>query len=537
MRNITERKTAEEKAQLLAQTVKSAGEGISVTDLNNNLIYVNDAFLRIYGYSMDELIGHNIDVVRLPNDNNPLLHIIHEETLHDGWAGELINRKKDGTKFPIYLSTSSVYNDEGEPYALVGVTRDITERKLVEKQLEEYKEHLEYLVAERTQKLNNVNRQLIEEIGKQKKTEEKLQDQLTFLQILIDTIPNPVFILNAFRQYSGCNKAFAEFHGVDSKDIIGQSIYNIIPEDLIEKIDLKDDELIEVRGKQSYEIKVIDKSGNLRDMVIYRATFNKSDGSLGGIVGIMLDISEIKKLERDILQALEKEKELSELKSRFISVTSHEFRTPLTSILASADLLELYGRQWPESKYFEYIKNIQNAVEYLTELLGDVLTISRSETGKIKFNPMHIDLYDLIENNIESLKLSMPENVRIIFNYRLDEKIFYLDNKLITQILTNLLSNAVKYSPKGGNVILTVNKCENCISIAVKDEGIGISDEDQMKLFEPFHRGENVGKISGTGLGLSIAKRSAEMHNGKLNIESKLNEGTEVTVFLNCGHN
>ncbi len=533
-RDISERKAAEEKAQLLAQAVKSAGEGISVTDLENNIIYINDAFLKIYGYSKEELIGHNIEIIRSPNNEDPVLEEVHNKTLLNGWSGELINRKKDETDFPVYLTTSTVYNEENEPYALVGVTRDITERKLVELELEEYRDHLEYIVAERTEKLNKVNRRLTEEIRKQKIAEDNLQDQLTFLQILIDTIPSPVFIRNSKRQFTGCNKAYAEFHGLERRDIIGRYVGNIIPEEVINDVILKDDLLLQTGGQQKYEIKAVDGFGNIHDTIIYKATFNKSDGSLGGIVGIMLDITEIRKLEREILNSLEKEKELSELKSRFISVTSHEFRTPLTSILASADLLELYGRQWPESKYFEYIKNIQNAVEYLTELLSDVLTISRSETGKLKFNPMNIDLYELITNIIDTLKLSTPDNIKILYNYNMDEKIFYLDNKLITQILTNLLTNAVKYSPNGGNVILNVDKCETYISLTVTDDGIGISDEDQKRLFEPFHRGENVGKISGTGLGLSIAKKSAEMHNGRLSIESKLNVGTKITVLLNC---
>ena len=255
---------------------------------------------------------------------------------------------------------------------------------------------------------------------------------------------------------------------------------------------------------------------------------------MGGIVGVIVDISEIKKLEKEILKALEKEKELNELKSRFISMASHEFRTPLTSILASADLLELYGRKWPEDKYYNYVGIIQKSVEYMTELINDVLTVSRSESGVIVFNPSENNLHELMKTIIDNLRLSAPDKINILFEYNMEEKVFDLDPKLLNQVFTNILSNAIKYSPKGGTVTVSVEREKECISITITDEGIGIPEEDQKRLFEPFHRAENVGTISGTGLGLSIAKKSVEIHHGTLSIKSQVNRGTQVLIKLNC---
>ena len=154
--------------------------------------------------------------------------------------------------------------------------------------------------------------------------------------------------------------------------------------------------------------------------LVHKATFRETDGTIGGTIGVMLDITEIKKLETDILNTLRKEKELSELKSRFISVASHEFRTPLTTILSSADLLELYGRNWSDSKYYEYVGKIQNAVEYMTGLINDVLIISRSETNKVSFNPINVDLFELSKSIFDDIKLTAPSQIEMGFNYKLD---------------------------------------------------------------------------------------------------------------------
>ncbi len=533
VRDITSRKAAEEKLELLAQAVKSTGESISITDLSNKIIFVNDAFINLYGYSRGELIGKNISLVRAETNPDPLIDEIKLNTIKQGWNGELINKKKDGTEFPVFLSTSSVHNEKGEVFALVGVTKDITERRKAEKELEEYKDHLEYLVKERTQKLDNVNKKLEQQVEKLLVAEQNIQNQVSFLQTLIDTIPNPIFIRNTNKIYTDCNKAFEEFCGKPKTKIIGKNNFEINIKNSPETADEKDDELLSNPGKQKFEINVIDSKGIEHESIVYKATFKKSDGSIGGIVGIILDISEIKKLEKEIIKSLEKEKELSELKSRFISVASHEFRTPLTSILASADLLELYGRKWPESKYYEYTGNIQRAVEYMTDLINDVLTVSKTDGGNIKFNPESINFAELSKEILENVKLTAAEKVKFDYEYLLEKESYNLDKKLITQILTNLLSNAVKYSYEGGTVHLVISKEFNSIVIIVTDEGIGISNEDQKLLFEPFHRGENVGNISGTGLGLSIVKKSAEIHGGWIKVKSKINEGTKFTVVLN----
>ncbi len=230
--------------------------------------------------------------------------------------------------------------------------------------------------------------------------------------------------------------------------------------------------------------------------------------------------------------SLTKEKELSELKTRFISTTSHEFRTPLTSILSSTELLQKYGKKWSEEKFAEHVDRTKRAVEYLVKLLEDVLTISRTESGKIGFDPAKINLKNFCKDIIKETESQAKENHKLIFMYKPKLQEFSLDPKLLKFILLNLIVNAYKYSPAGGEVSFIVTSNKQNVNFTVSDHGIGIPDEEKPYIFDNFHRNKNSVDIPGTGLGLAIVKRSVEIHHGTIGFISKLNIGTTFKVSL-----
>lgn len=247
----------------------------------------------------------------------------------------------------------------------------------------------------------------------------------------------------------------------------------------------------------------------------------------------LLSEIEIKEQTEILLQqSLEKEKELNQLKSRFISTASHEFRTPLTSILSSAELIQRYGKKWEEEKYQEHLNRITNSVDYLTELMDDVLTVSRIESGKIQLNPSRINLFEICNRVVEDFKSKKDSNHQLDFKYDVKEKEFYLDQKQIQIILHNLLSNAIKYSPDGGKIGLSIELHKQQLQISLTDEGLGIPDEDIPHLYEPFHRSLNTENIQGTGLGLSIVKNAVDLHGGTIDVSSKLGEGTKFFITI-----
>lgn len=242
------------------------------------------------------------------------------------------------------------------------------------------------------------------------------------------------------------------------------------------------------------------------------------------------------KAETEIHKALKKEKELNELKSRFISMVSHEFRTPLSATLFSADLLESYDSKWPQEKRLTHINRIQNAVHHMAELLDDVLLVGKAEAGKLEFNPIVVDLEAFCREIVEDLQLTEDRQRTIDFVTQGVCRQTYMDEKLLRHILSNLLSNAIKYSPSGSKVLFELacetNENGGVATFRIQDQGIGIPKEDQERLFETFHRAKNVGTIPGTGLGLTIVKRSVESHGGDLMVESEVGLGTKFTVIL-----
>jgi PAS domain S-box-containing protein len=245
----------------------------------------------------------------------------------------------------------------------------------------------------------------------------------------------------------------------------------------------------------------------------------------------------IKKIEKEnefkliLQQSLEKEKELNEMKSQFISTASHEFRTPLTSILSSAGLIKKYSKQWGDDKKNEHYDRIQNSVTYLTKLLDDVLTINRVESGKIKLTPESIDLKEFVQGCIDESK-NLSENHQIYLNYGGPQSIYPLDSKLLKFIFNNLLSNAIKYSPNGGRVEVKISSNHNYLRIEVGDEGIGIHNTETSKVFDPFYRSKEAENISGNGLGLSIVKRAVDLHRGEIKVKSELDKGTTFLVEI-----
>ena len=236
--------------------------------------------------------------------------------------------------------------------------------------------------------------------------------------------------------------------------------------------------------------------------------------------------------QMELRLALQKEKELNELKSRFISMTSHEFRTPLTSILGSAELLEHYSHKWPEEKKLVHFNRIHSNIQHLVQLLNDVLIIGQAEAGKLEFNPEPLDVVQFCCSLVEDLQLSAGSKYTISFICQYPELEGCLDEKVLRHILTNLLSNAIKYSPTGSTVNFEL-VCQNDQAIfQIQDFGIGIPEEDQQHLFESFHRAKNAVNISGTGLGLAIVKRSVDLCGGKITFKSEVGLGTTFTVTI-----
>jgi PAS domain S-box-containing protein len=250
-------------------------------------------------------------------------------------------------------------------------------------------------------------------------------------------------------------------------------------------------------------------------------------------VASLLDISPILAAEADTRNAVARQQQLNVLRTRFVSMTSHEFRTPLAAILSSAQLLRHYESRMPAEERSTVLGSIETGVNRMTHMLDQLLNIGRAESGMTEFRPAPVDLQNLCTHFAQDVGKRYPESGSVVvtdFDIAVREGLY--DERLLRHIFENLLSNAIKYSPKGGEVRFRVYRAGSRMCFEVSDQGIGIPEEDLPDLFATFHRASNVGDIVGTGLGLAIVKNSVELHRGEISVRSTLGQGTTFTVLL-----
>jgi signal transduction histidine kinase len=230
---------------------------------------------------------------------------------------------------------------------------------------------------------------------------------------------------------------------------------------------------------------------------------------------------ELKQAENSVREALAKERDVNALKSRFVSMASHEFRTPLSTIMSSVDLIGRYTEGTPDEKVQKHVGRIRSKVRELTAMLNEFLSLERIEEGQVHPNPTEFDLVDLSIELLEELRTLAKPGQEITYDHSGEDRVVLLDRQMLSNVMTNLVTNAVKYSPEDKVIHLHTQLKDQRLSITVTDEGIGVPAEDQVHLFDRFFRGSNALTIQGTGLGLNIVKRYLELLTGTISFTSR----------------
>lgn len=241
----------------------------------------------------------------------------------------------------------------------------------------------------------------------------------------------------------------------------------------------------------------------------------------------------LREAKEEVSISLEKEKELNQMKSRFVSMASHEFRTPLSSVQLSASLIEKYAQPFDNKHIEKHVSKIKNAVGNLTTILNDFLSLERLEAGKIEPAFDAFDLVQLSEEITEEMQMIAKQNQNIIYQHTGLESVICLDQNLIKNCMINLIGNAIKYSGEHTFIEFNTEVTDTQCIVTIKDNGIGIPETDQVHLFQPFFRAHNTGNIPGTGLGLNIVLRYVTLMNGTVQFESTLHQGTTFILSFN----
>jgi PAS domain S-box-containing protein len=247
-------------------------------------------------------------------------------------------------------------------------------------------------------------------------------------------------------------------------------------------------------------------------------------------------VAALREAKEEVSVSLEKEKELGQMKSRFVSMASHEFRTPLSSVQLSASLIQKYAEPFDSIPIQKHVNKIKNAVGNLTTILNDFLSLEKLEAGRVEVNLSTFDLVRLSEEVTEEMQMIAKQNQHIIYQHTGARSMVHLDQNLLKNCMINLISNAIKYSGENTFIEFNTEINEEGCKVIVKDNGIGIPEADQVYLFEPFFRAHNTGNIPGTGLGLNIVRRYSSLMKGSLKFKSIINqETTFILSFKNHG--
>jgi PAS domain S-box-containing protein len=512
--DISDRKEAEAKLQksqqFLANILKSAFDGImgfqSVRNAQGKIIdfewiSVNPAAAAIINRTPEQLLGKRL-LAEMPGNATEGLFEQYVQVVETGKACEnefYYNHEN----IKAWFQNVAVKHDDG----FVVTFRNITFQKEVEEELQKIKHDLERRIQRRTAELNIANRLLHDEVLERERIEEILVRSESHLRLALNAANMGTWEWDIMADRMSYSPQAEVILGLEPNSFAGtcaDSLELIHPEDR-DWVYKKKHEAIENGLPYYAEERIIKPDGAILWVAVQGDVVYGMTGEPVRMIGVIADITDRKQAEVEVLRALEKERELNELKSRFVSMVSHEFRNPLAVILSAAESLERYEAKLTPERKLKRLQNIKSSCDYMNSLLEDVLVLGRAESGMLVFNPRCVNLENFCHELIEIMKMSQMagsdensiNNIELIYLAEYHE--VYLDDKLLHHILLNLLSNAVKYSP-GDKIEFSVDCGQDQVIFKVQDHGIGIPAADIPRLFEPFHRATNAKNIAGTGL-------------------------------------
>ena len=482
-------------------------EGLILVDVKGLIVEINKTGNTMFGYENQELVGQKIEVlvptsVRGGHKQHRDNYNEHPTSRSMGSELKLDGVRKDGSEFPVQVSLNPFSSRAGNKY-VVALVSDVTERRENENSLFKLRESLEQKVKERTLELRESER-LYKSISR--------------------NFPGGVISIfdQSYRYLFAEGQGLYEL-GIETEDLIGLYYLDRIDPRARKQVKKELDEVFKGNYK-NFEFKVGEKTYSINAVPL------SDDGSeVDKILVVEKNITDQKEVSKKLEDTLNKERELTEMKSRFVSMASHEFRTPLTTINSSASLIKKYNERESYDKLDKHADRIKNSVRNLTAILNDFLSFEKLESNKVNVNISSFSVTQLIQEGFDEISdITKPEQTLVYKGPK--ELLILTDEQLLRNIILNMLSNAVKYSREKGRIIVSLENKQDSILISIQDFGVGIPKIDQKNLFTRFFRAGNVTNIEGTGLGLNIVQRYLELLKGEISFESK--EGVGTTFFI-----
>ncbi len=471
---------------------------VSITNPDGKITYANDKFCQISGFTRDELEGANHRIVN-SGFHSPEFFSRLWKTIVSGkvWEGEIRNRAKNGRIYWVTLTIVPFLDEHQKPYQYVAIRTEITARQ---------------------------------------EAEEKLREQLHFVNELVEAMPLPVFVKDEERRYTLLNRAFEQYFSISRKDFLGKTAFSLLGPEHAQVHDRTDLELLSSVGRQTYEA-VAGEGGKVRHGVYSKATLTHPDGSTAGLVGVISDVSERKQRELETVLAKEAAEAANVAKSNFLANMSHEIRTPMNGIIGMTELL-LDEKLSPAQRNF--VLAVHDSAASLLKIVNDILDFSKIEAGKLSIESAPFSIREVVGAAIGSLALrAQDKNIGLDCHVAPEVPALVSgDQGRLRQVLLNLIGNAIKFT-KQGSVMVRVRPLAGsgdggAVHFSVEDTGIGIAKENLAAIFEPFAQedGSITRRYGGTGLGLSISSRLTSMMNGRIWVDSTPGSGSTFHFTL-----
>ncbi len=518
-RDITERKLVEDKLRLYSEAVENALDGIQITDLNGYIIYSNKAVEKIYGFSPEEYKGRHVNEMNA--DPEFAGRVIVPSIKEKGqWVGELMVRHKNGALFPIWLTASIVTNNKNMPIALVGIIKDLTERKRIEKALKESEERYRSLFENSPISLWEEDSSAI------KKYVDGLRAQeIKDFRKYFDSNPEEVEKCADMVKVVNVNNATLELFKAGSREQLLVGLHRIFTE-YSYGVFKKELEAI-AEGRTAFEGEDIVKNlrGELMHIYLKWSVAPGHEATYSKRLVSIIDITERKRAEEAVMKYAKQLEEANRMKDLFTDIMHHDLLNPLS---IASTYIELLLEQEKDGKKKAYIEAVNKNLAKGIDLMASTTMLSKlGSLESIKFEDM--DLKEVIEQVIDNLKpLASKAGMKI------ESRLMSMPargNRIIEEVFANLISNAIKYASSGKKILVESEEKKKCWRIKVTDYGEGIKDEYKSLIFDRFQRMEKRG-VKGSGLGLAIARKIMELHKGKIWVEDNPEGGAVFVVEI-----
>lgn len=482
-----------------------SGLGMAIVDVNGYYLETNEKLTKILGYSKEELRNKTFMSLTHPDDLEE--DLANKEKLDLGLVSNFSSEKrfinKNNSIVWTNLHVSAVINNKGEITYIPQII-DITDRKKIEIE----------------------NEKLLEEVNRTRNNQ--LNEAKNMYRLLAENTIDLVCLHNLDATFKYVSPSVHNLLGYNPDELIGKSPLDFTHDEDIDILKERLDGFLSEQEDIAAQIRLRHSNGHYI-WFESKAKLVKVDGIPISFHSGTREITAQKEAEESIKNALKKEKKLNDLRTNLVSTISHEFRTPMTTIRTSAELIEMYldGQSIPNKDHLvKHLCTITNEIDRIVELMNTVLTISRDDAGKTNFQPTYFDLKQVCLNVIETSYSNQKDGRKVQTNIIGDKFPVLADKNLMEYSLFNILNNAFKYSVGSGDVLLNLFRDEKFVTIEITDKGIGIPKSDQKKLFNTFFRASNTNGIQGTGLGLYIVKTFIEKNSGSIYLKSNLGKGT-----------